>query len=42
MASRVCAPTVDALRAWIDRHWKEKDDDQIAELENRMSIGVEN
>ena len=39
-ADGMCAPTVDALRAWIDRHWK--DDDPIVELENRLSIRVEN
>ena len=32
------APTVDALKAWIDRHWKEWYDDPIAELENRDAI----
>ena len=32
------APTVDALRAWIDRHWKEWYEDPIAELENRDAI----
>ena len=32
------APTVDALRAWIDRHWEEWYEDPIAELENRDAI----
>jgi hypothetical protein len=32
------APTVDALRAWIDRHREEWYEDPIAELENRDAI----
>ena len=32
------APTVDALGAWIDRHWKEWYEDPIAELEHRDAI----
>ena len=32
------APTVDALRAWIDRYWKEWYEDPIAELEHRDAI----
>ena len=32
------APTVDALRAWIDRHWKEWYKDPLTELENRDAI----
>ena len=31
-------PTVDALGAWIDRHWKERDQDALAELEHRDAI----
>jgi hypothetical protein len=32
------APTVDALGAWIDRHWKEWYEDPIADLEHRDAI----
>ena len=34
----VYAPTVEALGAWIDHHWKEWYDDPIAELEYRDAI----
>jgi len=32
------APTVEALKAWIDRHWREWYEDPIAELEYRDAI----
>jgi hypothetical protein len=31
-------PTADALKAWIERHWKERFEDPIAELEHRDAI----
>jgi hypothetical protein len=33
-----CAATIDALRAWIDRHWRDWYEDPIAELEHRDEI----
>jgi hypothetical protein len=32
------APTADALKAWIDSHWREWYEDPTAELENRSAI----
>jgi hypothetical protein len=33
-----CSPTAGALKAWIDRHWKEWYEDPLVELEHREVI----